>query len=133
MQVKRCKVCGGTVNILGNGYIRCNYCGQIYDMSGGILGQEQIYNEALDKSQQGTIEGSEQARKLFESISGYKDSNSRALESYTTITMPMIIFFNRCTLLRRSSGAVCWSSLAINISTSLFLFRNLSFHQTRLL
>lgn len=85
MQVKRCKVCGGTVNILGNGYIRCNYCGQIYDMSGGILGQEQIYNEALDKSQQGTIEGSEQARKLFESISGYKDSNSRALESYTNV------------------------------------------------
>ena len=84
MQMTKCKVCGGTVNIFGK-HISCNYCGQIYDVGGSIVSDDEIYREAIKKQEQGTLEGIEEAKKMFESIPNYKDSVMRTIDSYKAI------------------------------------------------
>lgn len=85
MRIEKCKICGGTVGALGNKYIKCDYCGQIYSLDGVGLTQDEIYADAVELQNKGTIVENEQARLLFDGIPDYRDSNSKILNSYFNI------------------------------------------------
>ena len=85
MRIVKCKVCGGTVDTLGGNYIKCDYCGQVYSLSGEYMSAEDVYNDAIAMQKKDTILDNENARMLLEGISGYKDSDEKALNSYSNI------------------------------------------------
>ena len=85
IQIVKCKVCGGTVDTLGGNYIKCDYCGQVYSLSGEYMSAEDVYNDAIAMQKKDTILDNENARMLLEGISGYKDSDEKALNSYSNI------------------------------------------------
>lgn len=74
----KCQVCGGTLVTFSGSYTKCKYCGQVYSVGGESVSEEIIYQNALASMQQNTIEGNQQAKILFDGISGYKDSAARA-------------------------------------------------------
>lgn len=74
----KCQVCGGTLVIFAGSYTKCKYCGQVYSVGGESVSEEIIYQNALVSMKQNTIEGNQQAKVLFDGISGYKDSAAKA-------------------------------------------------------
>lgn len=74
----KCQVCGGSLVTFAGSYTKCKYCGQVYSVGGESVSEEIIYQNALVSMKQNTIEGNQQAKILFDGISGYKNSADRA-------------------------------------------------------
>lgn len=84
-----CECCGGSLKMLGNLYIKCEYCGQVYYVSedGGpsIINTEDVYQDALKLQKTGIKENLKEAANLFEILGVYKDSDVQVLDCLGSI------------------------------------------------
>jgi len=85
---KRCVTCGGSLEQLIPGYLKCEYCGRMYnnDADGSYADLEKIYREAIENQGQDTEEAIKNAQNIFEHLSGYKDSSSRVTMCYQKLS-----------------------------------------------
>ena len=80
-----CKICGGDLQFISGEHMKCEYCGQIYDIDFNQMSNEQVYNKASALSKGGTIEEHQEAYELFDSILSYRNSAEKAQECINNI------------------------------------------------
>lgn len=77
-----CECCGGSLKRLGNRYIKCEYCGQVYSVAKNddvsTIDVEDVYQDALKLCKTGVEENIKEAANLFKELGAYKDSDEQA-------------------------------------------------------
>lgn len=83
--IDNCKICGGSIRFISGEYIKCEYCGQIYNIDGEEVSNEHIYIKATELFRSNSADKNNEAYELFDSILTYRDSATKAQECLTNI------------------------------------------------